>query len=174
MRFSIAFVAYCAGLAIAQTTSSSSLPAAPTGNVPQCVLKCSQKAAQTAGCTTAPEDPACICDNPGFLAAAEPCIQTNCSEADHQAAISLYQNICGSLPSQSGTGAPSSVPLTTSTAPLSSSSPGTSRTSVPTSATPTNTNSSNAAMVKFELVNVGSMIWTAALIGGAMVAGIAF
>ncbi|KAG9076378.1 hypothetical protein FS749_011848 [Ceratobasidium sp. UAMH 11750] len=52
MKFSIVFVSSFAGLAVAQTLTSSAQPPISSADIPKCVFECGLKASQAIGCTT--------------------------------------------------------------------------------------------------------------------------
>ncbi|KAG8732123.1 hypothetical protein FRC12_019412 [Ceratobasidium sp. 428] len=177
MKFSIVFFSALAGLAIAQSTTTSAHPPINTANIPQCVQECSAKAAQAIGCTTEVTDPACICD-PKFLQAVEPCIHGTCNNTDHQAAMSLWQSICGPLPTQTGpisgthSMPPASSTLNTISGTLTS--PGPSSATVVSSATPSTTSSSNTGFKLFNLNTQAFEMWGVIWAGGAVIAHAVF
>ncbi|KAF8603242.1 hypothetical protein BDV93DRAFT_508724 [Ceratobasidium sp. AG-I] len=187
MKFSLAIVFALAGFVVAQSSSSSAAAPINTANLPACLVKCATEAAQTAGCTTSFTDPACTCKNPGFLPAIEPCIHSSCSPADHQASMQIYQSLCGTLPTGTGSSAATGhtasgsgsvtqpqATASSSSNPASSSAAGpanSSAASVVSSASATSaTGSPNAALaISAFSFNAGG-VWAAVLIGGAGIA----
>ncbi|KAJ8587679.1 hypothetical protein M405DRAFT_934573 [Rhizopogon salebrosus TDB-379] len=93
----------------AQSLTTSSASALPSGLTP-CIIQCSSQAAASSGCSSY-IDLTCVCSSSAFQTAAGACLQANCTAADIQAATQIQTTECSSLTSNSTTTTSSSATL---------------------------------------------------------------
>ncbi|QRW25394.1 CFEM domain protein [Rhizoctonia solani] len=92
-------------------------------NVPQCLMKCFDDSAKTAGCSSS-MDLQCVCTNEEFTKAAITCVLMQCNAEEQNTASTLSQQFCGSLAGNSTSTVSGTATGTSTSAPAASSSAG--------------------------------------------------
>jgi len=129
----------------AQDSTTSAASSDPTAGLDTCIITCLTSAASSAGCNGI-TDLTCLCSSTAFTTAAATCLQSNCTAADLQTALTLQQSECASVSASSG--ASSTTESESSTSGVSESVTVSTSTTVTSSPSATSTHSSTSVTVK--------------------------